>query len=355
MPTSNGRIYIDKSITPNIGISAKDVAECIGCGSEDIGTLCTSDNINMWARYKPFKHPSTGNITESYRQAANYGINISTFDQNDLQGMFNAAMSGDFGWSTEKPSGAPNERYRLLDFDQYNHKCKNPFYVDDFSYAGNLKIEVGQLPGLPDGNIQITDIKNQIGFDSPDGTGVGMIYRRNGGSLQHLSWDDPNTGDIKYPLSQSNTFTVSNDAGGTYEVCFYIIDSNRTGDAVLIPSDKTTFVVKKVEPMVKILNVYFEKSNTAGSKTRATFTIQGNRETPPVPDGYASLQLFDRNNKIIGGEFTEYIPELSKGATYTVSFGLDGDMEYDPIEIPYGDIKKWFIKYKGVELSGHLE
>lgn len=355
MPTSNGKIYIDRSVTPNIGISAHDVAECIGCGSEDVGTLCTSDNINMWARYKPIKHPATNVLTEDQRAASNYGISITKFDQNDITGIFNAAMSGDFGWVTEKPSGAPNERYRLLDFDQYNHKCKNPFYVDNFSYAGMLKLEVGQVPGLPEGNIQITDVKGQIGFDSPDTTGVGMIYRRNGGSIQHIQWDDANN-NIRYPLSQSNTFSIANDEGGTYEVCFYIADSNRTGDVVLIPSHgQTTFVVKKVEPVVKILNVLFEKTNSSGSKTRLTFTIQGNRETPPVPDGYVSIQLFDNNNKIIGGEITEYVPELSKGATYTISFGSSGNVEYDPLEIPYGNIYKWFIKYKGVELSGHLE
>lgn len=82
MPTSNGRIYIDTTAEPDLGVSIDDVGSCLGRGSRDLGTLITSDAINMWAKYKPFRH-SLGMSTdaqsfETLRASAGVRYGIAT-------------------------------------------------------------------------------------------------------------------------------------------------------------------------------------------------------------------------------------------------------------------------------------
>lgn len=76
MPHSNGRIYT----TQGVGINpVSDVAATIGENSTDVGTICTSKHINLWARYRPIPCQSASNntpksITPSQRIAENYGL-----------------------------------------------------------------------------------------------------------------------------------------------------------------------------------------------------------------------------------------------------------------------------------------
>ena len=39
-------------------VSIRDVQIATGCGDNDLGTLITNANINMWARFKPVRYPS---------------------------------------------------------------------------------------------------------------------------------------------------------------------------------------------------------------------------------------------------------------------------------------------------------
>ena len=61
-------------------VSIYDVQRAIGNSSPDLGTLCTSGNINKWAKYKPEDINTPQVITEQQRVLNNYGIvNIPTW------------------------------------------------------------------------------------------------------------------------------------------------------------------------------------------------------------------------------------------------------------------------------------
>ena len=149
MPNSNGIIYVDTTVTPNLGVSISDVQTVLGETSGDLGTLCKSENINMWAWYKPVRFPSVKVINEADRQTANYGLfyreNTAAEDlllaSTKTEEAFNDAASSSYEWSYLKPQGNTNSPYRLSDFvlkEQesgtgaligYKHDTKPPFEI----------------------------------------------------------------------------------------------------------------------------------------------------------------------------------------------------------------------------------
>lgn len=53
MAYNNGLIYVDNNVTPPNGVSVHDVKTVLGVSSGDVATLCTSQNVNKWAKCKP--------------------------------------------------------------------------------------------------------------------------------------------------------------------------------------------------------------------------------------------------------------------------------------------------------------
>ena len=54
-------LYKKTMILPNSDISIMDVRNALGYPSTDLGTLCSCNKINMWAKYKPVPYNFTTN------------------------------------------------------------------------------------------------------------------------------------------------------------------------------------------------------------------------------------------------------------------------------------------------------
>lgn len=112
-------------------VSIDDVKRALGESSNDLATLCKSENINMWAKYKPTCYPSP--FPDNWYEArdGNYGISIPSY--NNLESLYNAYfIDGDKnhnnGYSYKRPSGGSAEPYRLGDFRGYNNNATSPIY-----------------------------------------------------------------------------------------------------------------------------------------------------------------------------------------------------------------------------------
>lgn len=138
MSYANGKVYVDTSVTPNIGVSVYDVQRALGTSENDVGSLCKHENINKWAKYKPMRLTQLTAITENGRQSVNYGIiNIPTWTYLSRMATFlfgdrdsvaaNTYPScgynnGIIYWDYAKPQGnaaSPVSPYRLTDFSEY--------------------------------------------------------------------------------------------------------------------------------------------------------------------------------------------------------------------------------------------
>lgn len=109
----------------------------------DLADLCTHENINMWAKYKPFRSSvmffrqdgdPTKNDRDDEMRRQNYGIEPpGTRDSSDIVSCKNDV------WTYLRPRGKNytyNEPYRLSDFINYSHNDK-PFAVAKESVTVN--------------------------------------------------------------------------------------------------------------------------------------------------------------------------------------------------------------------------
>lgn len=106
----------------------------------DLAALCTHANINMWAKYKPFRSSimffrQDGDPTKSDRddemRRQNYGIQPP-----ELRSSTNIVYCINDEWTYNRPRGTVSEPYRLSDFINYSHNDK-PFAVAKESVAVN--------------------------------------------------------------------------------------------------------------------------------------------------------------------------------------------------------------------------
>lgn len=122
---NNSHIYTETVQGVKYGISTDDVAYVLGEASGDVGTLCTSNSINKYAKYKPCGGSSPGTLSETERKAVNCGIDCS----DSATGCFSTSLSNLLtrakatnDWTKGSPTW-----YRLLDFDGYHHYARQPY------------------------------------------------------------------------------------------------------------------------------------------------------------------------------------------------------------------------------------
>lgn len=106
----------------------------------DLADLCTHENINMWAKYKPFRSSimffrQDGDSTKSDRddemRRVNYGIQPpGTRGSTDIVSCIKDE------WTYNRPRGTVSEPFRLSDFINYSHNDK-PFAVAQESVTVN--------------------------------------------------------------------------------------------------------------------------------------------------------------------------------------------------------------------------
>lgn len=106
----------------------------------DLADLCTHENINMWAKYKPFRSSimffrQDGDPTKSDRddemRRQNYGIQPP-----DTRGSSDIVSCIKDEWTYNRPRGTVSEPFRLSDFINYSHNDK-PFAVAKESVTVN--------------------------------------------------------------------------------------------------------------------------------------------------------------------------------------------------------------------------
>lgn len=165
-------------------LNTRDVGSVLGSSSNDVGTLCTHANINMWAKFKPvplraifpedtLKGSSdwNGNPQSSSHKPWWYGdgdqpaYTVPVISELADMGS-NGNQNSDAVWRYNRPTGKgasaayPDFPFRLTDFVGYRHDARPPFTVnlpteltaDNFSYFGV------DMPDREQGELDLSDI-----------------------------------------------------------------------------------------------------------------------------------------------------------------------------------------------------
>lgn len=193
------------------GLNSWEVATALGITTEDWGELCTHENINMWAKCKPFRNSAWGfadaTAYEDARVAGNYGISIPGVEGSNLPSLISTAKSagapdwlyGAIGltWSHDEPRGWQRylEPFRLLDFDGYKPRDKFPLHSLVGVMYGAMKYSIDvygraiktapNLPVLFDGHLTEDDLTATINRWGGSRY-LGIVYRNQSNSSD---WD----------------------------------------------------------------------------------------------------------------------------------------------------------------------
>lgn len=231
MSVSNGKI-----IAP---VSIEDVKTILGESSNDLATLCKSENINIWSKYKPIscrgefkespiREDSEETVTSSYSYyncVVRYGMNIPIDTYRNLYNNYggegfaitacrdfykdnvygyngvdkNASTSSHVVYVSGKhfPKGGTNSPYRLGDFRNYNNNATHNMFLSSIPENNTIEIYHSSTPKFNCvfyKNTNVDDTTNltmediipdlysawsfwiQIRYDSPYNT-VDKIYR----------------------------------------------------------------------------------------------------------------------------------------------------------------------------------
>lgn len=159
-------------------VSIDDVKQALGESSNDLATLCKSENINIWSKYKPIsckgefkeypiREDSDEIVTSSYSKytcVVRCGMNIPMDTYKNLRnnyggegfainGCYNlyidnvyGRVGGIHGDTTTSvsgkhfPKGGANSPYRLSDFRNYNSKAKNNKFLTSLPLFNTVEV-----------------------------------------------------------------------------------------------------------------------------------------------------------------------------------------------------------------------
>lgn len=181
------------SIESGSGITPWEVAQCIGdyrttALGRDVGLLCSSTQVNKWAKNKPIEAVSNqyGMQTDDQRKQAAYGFywwnrtrEADAPWATSATDLLNKAIANGSDWKYKQPTSV----MRLGDFDGYNHGATNPFDYNHnmsgkgpinpkltrvYCYNENGELKLSEFPTTGDDTLGLS------GFD------VVAVYRAKG-------------------------------------------------------------------------------------------------------------------------------------------------------------------------------
>lgn len=167
-------------------VSIDDVKKALGESSNDLATLCKSENINIWSKYKPIsckgdfkeypiREDSEETVTSSY---SNYtcvvrcGMNIPMDTYKNLRNNYGGegfaingchnfyidnvygrvgGIHGDTSTSVSGkhfPKGGANSPYRLSDFRNYNSKATSDTFLTSIPQGRIVEVYYSSTPKL---------------------------------------------------------------------------------------------------------------------------------------------------------------------------------------------------------------
>ena len=144
-------------------VSIYDVQRCLGLSSNDVGTLCASERIKRWAKFKPVNiggtyggstyintYPLLNASTKRWDESLSFQWWRDTNRHNNLSrygiipviatsasALYTKYAEGG-EWLYYPPMGGSNYPYRLIDFNQYYHNAPEPAGLEIGNFTKNI-------------------------------------------------------------------------------------------------------------------------------------------------------------------------------------------------------------------------
>lgn len=341
---------------PSSGITTTIVANELGVGTRNVSELCTSNNINMWAKYKPVRYATSEGITDAQRSSVNYGIgsvpyftNINAMWQflryNDLNPDNNCSAPY---FVYDKPRGGSSEPYRLGDFRLYNHTAVQPYspysggsimigesnsftiymYANTSSQSHTLLLSDMNFINYSSGAIMKDWYNSYLCMALLSTTGTHAYYAVGNAKLT----GDPTIG--RYPGVNVFAFENENFAPGYYD-CYLFVANRKDFNTSTQPTGYfTPLLFTKGTIRLKPYAEPYTLTQVAGMKVTSGRVLTANcvvtNNTESGVDATIKMQFTDRYDNI---KYTDTVTTyISAESSYTYSKGWPNLSVYDSSE-----------------------
>lgn len=332
-------------ITAPIGIH-NDIPQTLGIGSTDLGTQCTSSNVNMWTDRHPVVYSSIAPLSEEQFKSVHYGFENVAIIQPTFSNLTTKAI-----YYRQPVSGTNTWYYRASDFNGYNHNAKPIF---QFTFPANISPDSAVIINISNlifesstsGQLSIDKIigngkKNQLGvaiFSRSRQKGYYKIFGRTitGGKLplflvdDSLDWEGKLSKDIAICLFISDN-TYSNERlkwreAPEYNMNFYpgISNTRRNNVPAMKYYNLSQFPIQGYLQYSVVGSTTPRVNDNSDSYYNYRFTIHDKASA-----GLATLKTYSVSMETIdyNGNFRVDQYEIGKGMANVIS-GPDGSGNY---------------------------
>ena len=330
--------------TINNPMTTTKVANTLGLSSRDVGTLCSSDRINPFARYKPVAYPSVAPDRDGtwYRAAdGSCGVAIGHAFAGQPSQAYDVIIQQykDGAWTYVPPKGGAEEPFRLADFDGYDHNAVPFFYSEkgqgyeytvDLSVTNTLTIQgrYNTSASLSGSSLTIEDFQT-LGEGLQDAHLGVFLFDGDpleaGSSFVSATYSDEsirNNGSVTLTFSQSQL-------GHNLWIVLYL-QSVTVSNSMCIPYNKDNYFMFKVNVTQELP---FEAVITSMHKVGGTSHNMSYWTNNPFPSDNGSaiviLQVQVKNNT----DDTDYTFGSSASNNYNLRTQFDGRYYSDAMYI----------------------
>lgn len=239
-------------------VSIDDIKSVLGESSNDVATLCRSNNINMWSKKKPVRLANPfPDINGTWYRADDddLGIQINKGANTNLGTLYAGAS-----FVYKKPGGGSTQPYRMSDFIDYNHNAKPFLYCESLGSVVTVDAFTGEtstnMLDIKKGDISLYDFSEN------------SVMRRGWLYMEYLTCNsssyDPNK--LNHVAYQINDNTHQIGAGYTYivnpneneeqKVKERLMDYNKFGDDIR----HAVLVFMAIQYNTNIFPIYFDNN-----------------------------------------------------------------------------------------------
>lgn len=164
-----------------------EVGSALGISGTDLQTVCQSNNITKWAKYKPFRKTTAGLMSEQDRRNARFGLNPAILASGEhfnklawdcICGVVNGANNLGGLWEYLKPRGAAyNEFYRLTDFVDVRNQ------TNGYKHVTSIPVTCGVMAGSITKNGDIYELNTAVSAN------LDVLLSAGGGANNIALWE----------------------------------------------------------------------------------------------------------------------------------------------------------------------
>lgn len=168
----------------------------------NLGALCTSDNINIWAKYKPVLHTFVEDRPSDWWKGSLGDCSIERLYHAEFNEMFESITNGEAQYTHRKPYSI----FRLGDFAGYDPEATPPISEQDYSgtnvynNTASYTFTVFEKQTVKEGELSKGDVFGDSGLNNMN---TGAAFRRVGDSVVYWM-TSPGIGSVNVPVASYN-------------------------------------------------------------------------------------------------------------------------------------------------------